>query len=237
MSDVPVPTTSGQPATKPNPLPVEKEDAGGGNGGGPAFGAELSTLDFGQILGGPLVAAVNAEAQSAMVTLQYIESVGFAKNGNTSKKGGDSTHQVQNVEFTYDRVDGSTKKTESLTVPLLAMVPIPWIRISQLSVDLNVKLQSVSQSKSDNDLTTNTVFGSQNSLFSAFSPVSFQCTITDQATSQATSSVDRTYTLDVKLLAVQDAMPAGLNKVLQIFEDAISPAATPAPAKIPPPHK
>ena len=43
-------------------------------------GKELSSLDFGNLIGGPLVAVVNAQILSAEATVDYIKSVGFDEN-------------------------------------------------------------------------------------------------------------------------------------------------------------
>lgn len=40
-------------------------------------GRELSSIDFESMLGGPLSAVVNAQAQAAMTTVTFIKEVGF----------------------------------------------------------------------------------------------------------------------------------------------------------------
>lgn len=42
---------------------------------------ELSSIDFQAMLGGPLMAVVNAQAQAAMSSVNFIKAVGF-KPGN-----------------------------------------------------------------------------------------------------------------------------------------------------------
>lgn len=222
MSDAEPPATQdaaggGRPRTPARPeLGADSPDDN------PQFGTELSTIDFGDILGGPLIAAVNAEAQASMVTLAFINAVGFQSAGN----GNDATKTVQSVTFNYDSVVDNATTTNSLTVPLLSILPIPSLRVSQLSVDLNVKLQAVTQSATDQSQVTTTDFGTKNGFLSMFSPVNFNCTIVDKSSSSTSSKVDRNYSLAVKMLAVQDAMPAGLAKVLDILQTTITPAPT-----------
>src|SRR6187399_1642342 len=45
----------------------------------PTPGQELSSIDFASMLGGPLIAAVNAQAQAAMSAVNFIKEVGFKK--------------------------------------------------------------------------------------------------------------------------------------------------------------
>src|SRR5713101_5488099 len=43
----------------------------------PNVGQELASIDFASMLGGPLVAVVNAQAQAAMSSVNFIKAVGF----------------------------------------------------------------------------------------------------------------------------------------------------------------
>jgi Protein of unknown function (DUF2589) len=74
-------------------------------------------------LAGPLVAAVNAQAQATMSSINFIQNVGFDANG-------DAIH----VEFVYNRTNTTTGlvKETKMTVPLLTVVPIPFFRVRHL---------------------------------------------------------------------------------------------------------
>src|SRR5712664_3729781 len=43
----------------------------------PNVGQELASIDFASMLGGPLIAVVNAQAQAAMSSVNFIKAVGF----------------------------------------------------------------------------------------------------------------------------------------------------------------
>ncbi|MBK8196577.1 MAG: DUF2589 domain-containing protein [Lewinellaceae bacterium] len=58
----------------------------------PNLGNEISSLDFKNIIGGPLIAVVEAQAQAALSTVNYIKSVGFDADG-----------KVVNVSFNYPK--------------------------------------------------------------------------------------------------------------------------------------
>ncbi|MDG1857961.1 MAG: DUF2589 domain-containing protein [Emcibacteraceae bacterium] len=188
----------------------------------PSQSSQLSNIDFSQILGGPMSAAVVAEAQAAMVTLNYIEKVGF-------KKGTDGSLTAVEVDFNYEKditkSDGTPGTiTEKMSVPVLSIVPIPALQVSQLSVDLNVKLSNVTSNTSSNSIVKKEDASASPGIFaSLFEPVSLSCHVTDRNVSTGLSKSSEQYTLQVKMLATQAPVPTGLGKVLSIFEKAIEP--------------
>jgi hypothetical protein len=197
----------------------------GGDAQGMQFDADLANIDFGAILGGPLTAAITAQAQAAMVTANFIQNVGF-KPATADSKG--QTLETATFDYTRSVVDPKTnvvtQSNESLTVPLLSIIPVPYIRVQQLSVSLQVKLNSINKSDSSSSITSTTNTGSSGGgFFDFFSPVKFDCTVTTQNSSSNSQQVTEDYNLDVKMLAVQDEMPAGLAKVLGILESLIQP--------------
>jgi hypothetical protein len=76
------------------------------------------------MIGGPLTAVINAQAQAAMTTVNFINSVGF-HNENRS---------VINVDFMYSATDeNGADQPRKLTVPFLAMLPIPNLEVCVVS--------------------------------------------------------------------------------------------------------
>ena len=57
----------------------------------PTPGQELSSIDFESMIGGPLVAVINAQAQAAMSTVNFIKEVGFKKPSTEENAGGDTS--------------------------------------------------------------------------------------------------------------------------------------------------
>jgi hypothetical protein len=76
---------------------------------------------------GPLNAAVNAQAQAALASVNFIKNIGFDRNNRTI-----------NVVFGYSSVNATTGATvkNSLSVPLLTLMPIPYLRVSELAFGL-----------------------------------------------------------------------------------------------------
>ena len=50
-------------------------------------GTELASLDFGNLIGGPLNAVITAQAMAAQSSATFIKEVGFYKDGQTKCRG------------------------------------------------------------------------------------------------------------------------------------------------------
>lgn len=177
----------------------------------PNVGEELSTIDFENVIGGPLVAVVHAQAQSAFATVDFIKTVGF-----------DSEGKVVNVEFKYEKTPpgGTTATTATLDVPLLTIVPIPFLRVEEVNIEFLAKINSVEYQETTTkdtisaDLTVNQRWP----LGSAKLKVSYS----HERQSRSGATVTREYSMTVKVKAVQDEMPAGMEKVMGILESLIA---------------
>lgn len=174
--------------------------------------SQLGNIPFSTLLGGPLNAAVEAQALAARSSVDFITQVAFDPDGN-----------VRNVSFTYEKEGNTTK----LVVPILTIVPIPYLRIETLDIDFTA---NISASTSTHDTS------SENSEFKAavsgsvsywVAKVNFSASYSNQkqSSSDRTSKYDVQYTMGIKLHAVQDDMPAGMNKVLNILQDVITEKA------------
>lgn len=184
-----------------------------------AIGDELASLDFESMIGGPLTAVVRAQAQSATTSVDYIKSVGFnADDGKPTM-----------VSFTYDKALETTDengvvsvevKPFNLTVPILTMLPIPFIRVEETTIDFNAKINSVQESStsSSHDLNTSLSAKAGWGPFSAKLKVSYAY----KKTSSSGSKTERTYSMAVHVRAVQDELPAGTERLLGILENSIS---------------
>jgi len=178
----------------------------------------LTGIPFSQIIGSPLKAAIEAQAMAAETTWRFIQEVGL----NTDKETGDK--KAVNVSFDFIQ-DG---KEVRLNVPLLTIVPIPYIAIN--SIDINFKAKINAESSSHNEesdsssMNANLKVGGKIGFgpFSANFDVSagYSSKKDSKATQDSKYSVE--YTLDIAVKAGQDSMPAGLARVLDILNNCIS---------------
>lgn len=170
--------------------------------------SELNNIDFKKMIAGPLQAAVDAQIASSMATIQFINEVGFRDNGGT--------RELVMVDFSHKRdgVDAEGKpvsKDVSIRVPLLAMLPIPSLRIEQVIIDFNVKLNSVETSA------TSQSFSLDSKVKGGFGPVKFKVSASYKRQSSTGVEVKKEYALNVNVKAVQDEIPAGLDEILKML--------------------
>ena len=178
---------------------------------------ELNNIDFRKMIGGPLQAAVDAQVASSLATVDFINKVGFTTpTDDDGEPKPDAKRELVMVDFSHDRrnVDADGKEvvqTTNLRIPLLAMLPIPSLRIDHVTIDFNVKLNSVESEK------TSTKLGVEAELKGGFGPVSFKVSASYQRKTTTAVEVKKEYSLNVNVKAVQDEIPAGLEKVLNLL--------------------
>lgn len=192
-----------------------------------AIGQELSSIDFQSMIGGPLNAVIKAQAQSAQTSVDFIKSVGFNAAGAATDPG-----KPTMVSFTYDKpietkdaagVITVTPTPYKLTVPILTMLPIPYIRVEEVTVDFNAKINSVVESTTASSSELNASLAAKG----GWGPVSaeLKCSYSSKKSISATEKTERTYSLIIHVRAVQDELPAGLEKLLGVLENSIKEVA------------
>jgi len=185
-------------------------------------GEELASIDFESMIGGPLTAVIRAQTQAANTSVDFIRSVGFTEDDS-------GTTQPTMVTFTYSKpveetADDGTVSTEvkpfELTVPFLTMVPIPFIRIAETTIDFNAKITAVQYSKtmSEHDLGVALEAKAGWGPFSAKLKTNYSY----KRKSESGQEINRTYSLTIHVRAVQDELPAGTERLLGILENTIS---------------
>ena len=173
----------------------------------PDLVTELNNIDFRKMIGGPLQAAVDAQVASSLASVDFINKVGF------TAPGADGKRELVMVDFTHTRKDVNDAGTEvpkeiHIKVPLLAMVQIPSLRIEHVLIAFNAKLNSV-ETRSVSDK-----LGIDVSVGGGFGPVNFKVSASYQRQSASGLEVKKEYSLNVNVKAVQDEIPAGLEKIL-----------------------
>jgi len=215
----------------------------------PSPGQELSSIDFESMLGGPLVAVINAQAQAAMTTVNFIKEVGFQKKKAEEDAGGDTgVEKPIYVSFKYPKeiapyqpavvanpsatppVAASAAvpakyETQELRVPILTMLPIPFIRIDETTIDFNAKINSVEYRKTDTNLKVDASLEAKAGWL--WGSAKLKVSTSYQRSTTQGNSVNRNYSLQIHIKAVQDEMPAGMEKILGILENAITSQPSP----------
>ena len=188
------------------------------------------------------MAVINAQAQSAVATVNFIKEVGFEKPSAEEAAGGDtSTEEPIYVSFKYPKelspyvpADSTTSpptpaqpavyETHELKVPILTLLPIPYVRMDTTTIDFNAKINSVEYRKTDSRLKVDASLEAKAGWL--WGSAKLKVSTSYQRSSQQGTSVKRTYSMAVHIKAVQDEMPEGMERLLGILEGAIT--STPA---------
>lgn len=216
----------------------------------PSPGQELASIDFASMLGGPLIAAVNAQAQAAMSAVNFIKEVGFKKIKDDQDPAASETGDPIYVTFKYPKevspyqpavaavpavLDAAGNvvtpavpakaavpavfETNMLEVPILTMLPIPYLRIDDVTIDFKAKIDSVEYQRVDTSLKIDAALEAKQRWPGGSAKLNVS--VAYQRTTQQSQTVTRTFSMDVHIKAVQDEIPGGMERVLNILEDGI----------------
>ena len=120
--------------------------------------SELQSLPFHQIIGAPLLALFQGQAQAAQATAEFIDRIGFKKKENTnteSPENEDELGDLRMITFNFQRADADgVLQTHKMEIPLLSIVPIPAIEIKNADLEFNIKVTDIQSEKISTSLSS-----------------------------------------------------------------------------------
>lgn len=235
-------------------------------------GTELASLDFGNLIGSPLVAVITAQSIAARSTADFIKTVGFDEDnlpvyvdfkypkeispyqppiaavvassaiGNplfpngmkgllhseASLPDNDGVPGNANGYPKYVPAVSATPAVPSvpavfqemkIAVPLLTMLPIPFIKIDLFTLDFNAKITSMETTSTSTDASISGNLEVKQRWPGGSAKLNVSAAYKKSTASG--SSVERTYSMGIHVQASQDEMPAGMEKLLNILEGAM----------------
>lgn len=187
----------------------------------PNFPGELGSIPYSTIIGGPLNAAVEANADASMTAAKFIQDVGFEQSDDSW----DSSQKPVYVTFSYkknvlDESSGEeTTKEFEMRVPLLLLVNIPYFEVSKVTIDFNVKLNSVQSFETSSQFDVeSSVKGKQGWLTGN---VKWKVSTSYQKQKSRSQKVERTYDQNVYVEAESVEPPSGTTRVFDVLEETI----------------
>ncbi len=208
-----------------------------------SMGDQFKGLPMGDLIGGPLMAAADAQVRLANSTAQFIQQVGF-KPGTKTKPDADgnivydpATFDVRTVDFKFDRPAGPADpktgivptETVSLEVPMLAIVKVPALGIESVDIIFDMEVKNSESSKDASS--TSGSFSADASV--GWGPFSLKVHVEGSvsSTKENTRSTDQSAKYHVEVHAADRGMPEGLARVLDMMNSAIAPkTVVPTPA-------
>lgn len=188
---------------------------------------DLRAIPFYSMIGGPLQACIRAQKMAARSTVDFITSVGL----KTDPETGLPTGEVINVAFFYKRGEEMVE----LVVPLLTIVPIPYIAIDTVNINFKASLSQTTSTHSEYSAEMKKQIDVKDKNFSANAQswgsvdpdgderMEMTGSISTKRDSKATrdSNYSVESTIDVNVSAHSESMPAGMAKVLEMLNQAI----------------
>lgn len=176
-----------------------------------AIAEQFAGLDMEQLIGAPLRAAADASTQLANSTADFINRVGFDKEG-----------KVRTVAFGYQRrsvnEDGTSNLDEmKVDIPMLAIVPIPNLQVDEVNVLFDMEVKQSERQESAMDLSAS-ITGTVN-----LGIVKVSVTGSISAHQANTRSSDNSAKYHVDVRATNHGTPEGLARVLDMMAANVAP--------------
>lgn len=93
-------------------------------------------MELQQLIAGPLVATIEADALSAHKYLDYLMRVAFESyNPATGETG-----KLRSITFSYNEQDVNGTHQRTVSIPLLTLVPLPLLHIEEADFDFDIKI-------------------------------------------------------------------------------------------------
>lgn len=179
------------------------------------IGAELASLPLETMIASPLNAVIRAQALAAESTVQFIEKVGLDENS-----------RVKNVNFKWNEqvLDDKGKlitQQRELNAPILSIVPIPFIRVKDCSIDFDFKINTITEDTKSTK-TTAGVSAEASGGYWGVANFKVNASYSNEKASESKSSVDKSAELKIHVNAAQDEMPEGLRIVLTAITNSMT---------------
>lgn len=164
---------------------------------------------------------------------------GYINDSESSPTGGNGAGAKLKISADNSKAEAAEFAQMLLEVPILTIVPIPYLRIDFVEIDFNAKITSMEFREFGNKFQISSGFVSKTDVTagggaggklgpiqiegsaSVTSSVEFKVNASYQSNVKGGFKIDKTYQLGIKVRASQDEMPGGLERILGILEDAI----------------
>ncbi len=126
------------------------------------------------------------------------------------------------VRTTVDRMDNPVSavyQDMKFSVPILTMLPIPFIKVDIITIDFNAKITSMETQSQSTDLSVGVKLEVKQRWPSGSAKLN--ASVAYKKSTQSGASLERTYSMAIHVQASQDEMPAGMEKLLGILEGAM----------------
>lgn len=181
----------------------------------------LQGIPFKNLIGGPLSACIQAQNDAAMSSINFINNVCLNEDKETGEKSA--------IYVSFSFIQNGRKVV--INVPLIAIVPIPYIAINSVDINFKATVNGVECESNENTYSeeykrdTNTKSQKRRGFILNKNKketkinTSFSTKRDSKSTQDSKFSVEAT--IDVAVHAGQESMPAGMAKILEMLGAAM----------------
>lgn len=198
--------------------------------------SQFKGLPMGDLIGGPLDAACDAQVKLARATADFIRVIGFLPPPDPAKDP-QGTGGTRTASFRFKRpVDdpetagGIAEEEVELEVPLLAIVNVPSLSIQTVDVTFNMEVKSsftaTEKTNAQASMSADMQFGW--GMFKA--KVNIQGSVS--TAKENTRSSDNSAKYQVSVHAADKGPPEGLARVLDILQSSVAPRKVGKPVPV-----
>jgi hypothetical protein len=155
----------------------------------------LAPLDFGLLLSSPLTALVDAQAQAARATLDFVRSVGL--EGDRLRMA-----SIDLESFAEDAGTGRRENPAKLTVPALSLMNVPSLRITEASIEFCAKVIAIDGATRRGAESLETT------------PPRLRTLLVHRRRSHRGDETMSRFTMQVKLKVASDELPPGIERLI-----------------------
>lgn len=177
-------------------------------------------LPMRDLIGGPLIAAAEAQEKLASTAWDYYQRIAYETDEN-----GNPTNKTRTLDFELERPvvqDGVVGETAKQTVkaPFIGLVPIPSLLIDRVDVDFQMEVTDTNSVKNTTETEAST------NISSKWFGVNVQVAGKVSSSRENTRSTDQTAKYQVHVTASQQAPTEGLSKLMDIMASCVEPVPT-----------
>jgi len=170
--------------------------------------SEFQKLPLEMVIATPLVAVAKAQAIAAQTTISFVKGLI------------DDQGKPEMVELSIEKEQAGAAQLAKVKVPLLTMVPVPHLLIDSLTINFKYEISQTFRNKSETSASAKLDVKTGAAL-SPFVEATFHGNVAHTSSSEA--STNRGGTLDIMLRASQSPVPVGLDRLLTMLSQAITP--------------
>lgn len=93
-------------------------------------------MELQQLIAGPLIATIEADSLSSQRYLDYLMKIAFESYDPVTGRTG----KIRMLTFNYRSQDVNGSREQSVSIPVLSLVPLPLLQVQEADFDFDIKI-------------------------------------------------------------------------------------------------